>query len=170
MPHRFFSDFKKMLSLRVNMENDYNENVERLLEAPYWVIDFLPMQVPQDSAGQFFAVEQYYLQEPQHERLCCQFADVLLKLNCYYDLLVSRDGGDEWLFPDPRMLVKWLTESLQNGHLCILIDDGASLITASGGDTNLTLYNPSPSLLQLVRQLATAAGLFVWQPSNNQNC
>ena len=62
------------------------------------------------------------------------------------------------------MLEKWLNESLQNGHLCVLIDDGEALITASGGDTNLTLYNPSPVLLELVRQLATAAGLFLWQP------
>ena len=159
-----FFIFEKYSTFANNMEKDYDEIVERLLEAPYWVIDFLPMQVPQDSAGQFFAVEQYYLQEPQYERLCRQFADVLLKLNCYYDLLVSRDGGDEWLYPDPRMLDKWLTESLQHGHLCVLIDDGASLITPSGVDTNLTLYNPSPALLELVRQLSTAAGLFLWQP------
>ena len=167
MLSRFFSDLKKMLILQVIMENDFNEKVERLLETPYWVIDFLPMQVPQDSKGQFFAVEQYYLQEPQRERLCRQFIDVVLKLNCYHDLLVSRDGGDEWLYPDPRMLEKWLMESLQNGHLCLLIDDGESLITASGGDTYLTLYNPSPVLLELVRQLVTAAGLFLWQPFNN---
>ena len=152
------------------METNFDQIVEQLLEAPYWVIDFLPMQVPQDSKGQFFAVEQYYLQEPQHERLCHQFVDVLLKLNCYYDLLVSRDGGDEWLYPDPKMLEKWLMESLQNGHLCVLIGDGESLITASGGDTNLTLYNPSPALLELVRQLVTAAGLFLWQPPKDRNC
>ena len=150
------------------MEKDFDEIVERLLEAPCWVIDFLPRQVPEDSAGQFFAVEQYYLEEPQHGLLCRRFADVLLKLNCYHDLLVSHDGGDEWLYPDPRMLEKWLTESLQHGHLCILIDDCESLITASGGDTNLTLYNPSPALLELVRQLSTAAGLFLWQPNANQ--
>ena len=150
------------------MEQDYNKIVERLLEAPYWVIDFLPMQVPQDSTGQFFAVEQYYLQEPQHERLCHLFVDVLLKLNCYYDLLVSRNDRDEWLYPDPRMLEKWLMESMNNGHMCVLINDGEALITASGGDTNLTLYNPSPALLDLVRQLATAAGLFIWQPIANQ--
>ena len=59
------------------MEKDYDIIVGRLLEAPCWVIDLLPMQVPQDSAGQFFAVEQYYLDEPQHGRLCRQFVDVL---------------------------------------------------------------------------------------------
>ena len=146
------------------MEKDFDKIVEQLLEKPYWVIDLLPYQVPQDGRGQFFTVEQYYLKEPRHKQLCRQFSDVLLKLNCYHELLVSRDCGDEWLYPDPGMLEKWLTEALQHGHLCILIDDGDTLITASGGDTHLTLYNPSDAILELVGKLATAAGLFLWQP------
>lgn len=159
--------FLKSAKFAEYMEKDYDEIVERLLEAPYWVIDFLPRQVPEDSAGQFFAVEQYYLQEPQHERLCRQFADVLLKLNCYHDFTVSH--GDEWVKnPEPTVLVAWLTDALQHGHLCALIDEDAALITASGGDTNLTLYNPSPELLRLVQQLASATGLFLWQPQDNQ--
>ena len=64
------------------MEKEFNEKVERLLEAPHWVIDLLPQQVSLDSGGQFFAVEKYYLDSPQQERLYRQFADVLLKLNC----------------------------------------------------------------------------------------
>ena len=145
------------------MEKDFDKIAERLLEAPYWVIDMLPMQVPQGSAGQFFTVERYYLEAPQHERMCCRFADVLLKLNCYHDLMVSHD--DAWFSnPGPAMLVEWLTVALRRGHLCALIDDGASLITASSGNICMTLYNPSPGLLQLVQQLAAAAGLFLWQP------
>ena len=145
------------------MEKEIDTIVEGLLEKPYWVVDFLPYQVPEDSRGQFFAVERYYLEEPRHGRLCHWFADVLLKLNCYHDLHVSH--GDEWVKnPDPATLVVWLTESLQHGHLCALIDNGESLITASSGDTNLTLYNPSPGLLELVGKLATASGLYFWQP------
>ena len=145
------------------MEQDFDKMVERLLEAQYWVIDMLPMQVPQGSAGQFFAVEQYYLVEPRHGRLIRQFADVLLKLNCYHDLHVNH--GDEWVKnPAPATLVEWLTDALQHGHLCALIDDGEALITASGGDIHMTLYNPSAELLELTRQLANAAGLFLWQP------
>ena len=137
--------------------------VERLLEMPYWVIDMLPMQVPQDSAGQFFAVENYYLEEPQHTRLCRRFADVLLKLNCYHDLLVNHD--DEWVKnPAPATLVAWLTEAMQHGHLCALIETEDTLITASSGDTNMTFYNPSPALLKILEKLASAAGLFLWQP------
>lgn len=145
------------------MEQNYDKITERLLETPYWVIDLLPRQVPLDCRGQFFAVERYYLTGERHERLCHQFADVVLGVNCYHDLTVNRD--DEWVKnPEPVVLVTWLTEALQHGHLCALIDDGASLITASGGDINIALYNPSPALLELVRQLATAAGLHLWQP------
>ena len=142
------------------MKQEIDTIVEGLLEKPYWVVDLLPYQVPENSRGQFFAVERYYLEEPRHKRLCRQFADVLLKLNCYHDLTVSH--GDEWVKnPAPAVLAEWLTESLQHGHLCALIDDGTSLITASGGDIYMTLYNPSPDLLELVRNLANAAGLFL---------
>ena len=145
------------------MERNYDQIVEQLLEKPYWVVDLLPKRVPQDGGGQFFAVEQYYLEEPQHGCLCRRFADVLLKLNCYHDLYVS--CGDDWVKnPEPATLVAWLTEALQHGHLCALIDDGTALITASGGNIHMTLYNPSPELLELVGQLATASGLFLWQP------
>lgn len=146
------------------MEHNYDKITEHLLKAPYWVIDLLPMQVPQDSRGQFFAVERYYLTGERQERLCRQFADVVLSLNCYHDLTVNC-GDDHWVKnPEPATLVAWLTEALRHGHLCALIDDGTALITASGGDINITLYNPSPALLELVCQLATAAGLHLWQP------
>ena len=145
------------------MEKDFDDMLDRLLGEPYWVIDMLPMQVPKEAGGQFFAVERYYLEEPQHGRLIRQFADVLLKLNCYCDLHVSR--GDEWVKnPEPAVLVEWLADAFQHSHLCALLDDGAALITASSGDTCLTLYNPSPDLLELVHRLATASGLFLWQP------
>ena len=121
------------------------------------------MQVPQEGVGRFFAVEQYYLEEPQRGRLIRQFADVLLKLNCYHDLNVNHN--DEWVNnPDPATLVEWLDDSLQHGHLYALVDGGTALITASGGDNHLTLYNPSHELLELVGKLAIAVGLFLWQP------
>ncbi len=147
----------------IAMVKDKDKTVERLLERPYWVIDPLPKQVPQDSKGQYFAVEQFYLEGPQYERLCQQFADVLLRLNCYYDLHVSHDN--EWVTnPEPTIMVEWLTESLRHGHMCALIGDCDALITASGGDISLTLYNPSPDLLQLAQALTTTAGLHLWQP------
>ena len=170
------------------MKHDFDEITERLLEKPYWVIDFLPMQVPQESRSQFFAVEQYFLTGERHERLRRQFADVLLGLNCYHALTVNRGDGIWVKNPEPATLIAWLDEALQHGHLCALVDDSEwdtgtvllshfeskwdkrtvpvshALLTASGGDTHLTLYAPSPALLQLTRQLANVAGLHLWQP------
>ena len=34
------------------------KTVDELLQCPYWVIDILPSQVPKDSPGQYFAVEE----------------------------------------------------------------------------------------------------------------
>ena len=36
------------------------KTVEELLQCPYWIIDILPSQVPEDSPGQYFAVEKYF--------------------------------------------------------------------------------------------------------------
>ena len=38
--------------------------IEELLNTPYWIIDILPYQVPKDSPGQYFAIEDYFLKEP----------------------------------------------------------------------------------------------------------
>ncbi len=37
-------------------------DMNRLLEKPCHIIDFLPRQVPKDCGGQFFKVEKYSLQ------------------------------------------------------------------------------------------------------------
>ena len=149
------------------MIENRDETVERLLGMPYWVIDVLPCQVPPDSAGQFFAVEQYYLSEPYAGTMRRRFGEVLLGLNCYYSLHV--DCGNGWVTdPEPEALVQRLTAAMHNGHLCALIEGEDALMTASGGNINITLYNPSPALLHLVQQLATAAGLFVWQPQEHR--
>jgi hypothetical protein len=39
---------------------DRMEAVERLPEGEQYPVDFLPRQVPKDSAGQYFAVEEYF--------------------------------------------------------------------------------------------------------------
>ena len=38
------------------------KTTEELLQCPYWIIDILPSQVPENSPGQYFTVEKYFLQ------------------------------------------------------------------------------------------------------------
>lgn len=133
--------------------------MEELLEKPYWVIDFLPRQVPAKSGGQFFAVEAYYLRSPLRRR----FAEILLKLNCYYDLRVCEPETELWrLNPPPEELFSEVAENRKD--LCVLLPAEDALITVNRDDLYMTVYGPSEALLGLLRPLIAAAGLFLWQP------
>ena len=78
---------------------------EALLNKPYWVIDFLPEQVPEGSSGQYFAVEEYFLRPERIAAIHARFADILLKLNCYYDLQVCEAGTEAFeTNPTPEAL------------------------------------------------------------------
>ena len=137
---------------------------EALLNKPYWVIDLLPEQVPQESAGQYFAVEQYYLQPPMISEIHRRFADILLKLNCYSDFLVScPDQGLQFRNPSPVLLVTWITAEQKD--LNILLPGEEALITLNHDDTCMTVYHPSETLLGRLRSLASANGLFLWKPA-----
>ena len=39
------------------------KTIDELLQAPYWIVDILPEQVPADGPGQYFAVERYFLRK-----------------------------------------------------------------------------------------------------------
>lgn len=133
--------------------------MEELLQKPYWVIDFLPRQVPAKSGGQFFAVEEYYLRSPLRRR----FAEVLLKLNCYYEALVCEPETEKWqVNPPPERLFAWIAENEKD--LCVLLPAEDTLITVNRDDLYMTVYGPSRDVLELLRPLSAAAGLFLWQP------
>ena len=141
---------------------------EALLNKPYWVIDILPEQVPEDSAGRYFAIEHYFLQQPGITDIHNRFTAVLLKLNCYYDFLVCLSDQEQQICnPEPERLVSWI--NAEQKDLCILLAGENVLITLNHDDTCMTVYNPSEALINRIRSLATVHGLFLWQP-NRENC
>ena len=137
--------------------------IENLLSKPYWLIDVLPKQVPAGSAGQYFKVERYFLS--LLDEISGKFARILIRLNCYCDLQVSTDGENWILNASPGDLARRFEESApSHTPLSILIGSDDALVTFSGDDHYMTLYNPDEEILELVRQCAGAEGLFVWGP------
>lgn len=134
------------------------EKIEALLEAPYWIIDILPKQVAADSGGQYFAVEEYFLQEPQRSVIKQNHANIILKLNCYEDIFIEGERN-----PKPKIIVK----AIKARRIDVILDD--ALITSEANDTYMTVYNASEELLDLIRKIAMSEGLFVWQPDNIGN-
>ena len=141
--------------------------MEELLKMPYWVIDFLPWQVPENGDGRFFAVEQYYLQKPRQDALRRRFAEILLKVNCYYDLKVCAPEEEDWQSdPAPEELVAWACQDERDVR--VLLPGENALFTLDRDDLYMTVYNPSADLLKLLDRLAAAAGVFLWQPAQGK--
>ena len=133
--------------------------IDSLLSKPYWLIDVLPKQVPAGSAAQYFKAERYFLS--WLDEISWKFARILIRLNCYYDLQMSTDGESWILNGSPEDLARRFEESAaSHTPLSILIGSDDALITFSGDDHDMTIYNPDEDLLDLVRQCAQAPAPF----------
>ena len=133
----------------------FDDMMGELLEGPYWIADILPEQVPADAAGQYFAVERYFLQPER----------ILLRLNCYYDMAVSFDACASWeTNPDPEAFAARVAGLDGNEFLRAVFAEQNAMIDYDRNDTYLTVYDPGAALLDKVRALAAAEGLFVWSP------
>ena len=132
-----------------------NMTIDELLDTAYWIIDILPKQVPKNSPGQYFAVEEYYLSKKQIAEVKNRHIGLILKLNCYKDL--SLDEETEINPPPGR-----IAEEMRKRSVCIMT--GESMILSEPDDLSMTLYHPDGELLKLVRKLAAGEGLYVWKP------
>ena len=131
------------------------KTIEELLQAPYWIIDILPAQVPKDSPGQYFAVEKYYLKDERLAVIKKKHINVVLKLNCYMDISIEEESG---INPPPEQIA----DEMRKRYLYIMT--GESMILSEPDDTHMTVFNPDPQLLDLLKMIASGEGLYVWQP------
>ena len=108
-----------------------------------------------------------FLEHPQIDNIYRKFTNILLKLNCYEDIGVSYDG-DEWITnPAPQELEAALLKCMADKQMFYIILKSADvLITVSGNDTYMTVYNPTEEMTELIRSLADSEGLAIWQPNN----
>ena len=146
------------------MTGNVDELIECLLEGPCWIADILPEQVPKDSDGQYFAVERYYLQAGRIQALHRRFAEILLRLNCYFEMAVSFDAGESWEYdPNPEIFAGRLAGLPGNGFLRAMFTEQRAMVDIAGDDTYMTVYDPDSRILDKLRMLAGAEGLFVWE-------
>ncbi len=142
----------------------FDDMMGALLEGPYWIVDILPEQVPADAAGQYFAVERYFLQPGRIVPLRRKYAEILLRLNCYYDMAVSFDSCKSWeTNPDPEAFAVRLIGLSGNEFLRAVFAGQNARIDYDRNDTYLTVYDPGAVLLDKLKALAAGSGLFVWR-------
>ena len=133
-----------------------------LLEGPYYLADILPRQVPKDSKGQYFAVDRYFRAPGRYQALRTRFLEILLRLNCFFDMEVTFDSCETWeRNPDPEKLVERAAET--DRFVRFLFIAGETMIDLDTMDTYMTVYSKKPEILAMIRELVTASGLFFRQ-------
>ena len=131
------------------------KTAEELLQRPYWIIDIMSSQVPEGSPGQYFAVENNFLQGERFEEIKQKHINLVLKLNCYRDISISDET-------EINPLPEHIADEMKKRYLYIMIDE--SMILSEPDDTHLTVFDPDPELLELIRQIASGESLYVWRP------
>ena len=145
------------------------ELAEELFEKDYWLIDFLPKVAPGDGIGKYFAAERYFMEPHRLKELYERFARIVIKLNCYVGIFVSRPAAGAWVRdPDPEQLTQWFLHcaSRRRGedHIEVLTNDGGSMLTLSRDNLYMTVYSPTKKLLDLAGPLTLSEGLFLRCP------
>lgn len=170
----FKSDIRSVEELSQTAPEDadprrYDDLMGELLEGPYWIVDILPEQVSAEAAGQYFAVERYFLQRPRIVPLRRKYAELLLRLNCYVDMAVSFDSCASWeRNPDPEAFAERMAGLSGNDFLRAVFPQQKAMIDYDHNDTYLTVYDPEELLLDKVRALAAGSGLFLWRPPQKE--
>ena len=82
---------------------DYLAELDRLIEGPVYVIDYLPGPVPASRGRHYWKVEKWFSSQWEYKRLYRKFLRLLLKLSCYCEFTVSY--GPKWEEnPSPKRL------------------------------------------------------------------
>ena len=137
-------------------------DIEHLLTKPYWIIDILPKQVPANSGGQYFTIEKYFLSPPHVDAIYNKFANVLLKLNCYVDIMVFKVNDETWVEnPAPDDLEQMV---LERKPLFVVLKQSQAMISVTGEDHNMTVYGADEGTLQFLSTITASEGLYVWKP------
>ena len=133
--------------------------IDEQLQKPYWIIDILPKRVPENSPGQFFEVEKYYLEKERLREIKQKHINVVLKLNCYRSVSIDEETEKN---PSPARIA----EEMMRRSLYIMVD--GAMILSEPDDTHMTVFNPDRELLELIRMIASGEGLFVWSPEEEK--
>ena len=137
-------------------------DIEHLLTKPYWIIDILPKQVPANSGGQYFTIEKYFLSPPHVDAIYHKFANVLLKLNCYVDIIVFKVNGETWVEnPAPDDLEQMV---LERKPLFVVLKQSQAMLSITGDDHNMTVYGADEETLQFLSTITASEGLYLWKP------
>ena len=134
--------------------------VDRLLETPCYIMDFLPQQVPKDCGGQFFQVENYFLTHYARYGVRDRLLRTVLKAMCYYPVSVH---WGEWMEqPTPEQVAEIMDTMMENHawDMNMVFTSKDALLHFGWDCLHISVYNPDEEMQVLFEQIAISEGLF----------
>lgn len=134
--------------------------VDRLLETPCYIIDFLPLQVPKNCAGQYFKVENYFLNHYDRYGVRDRFIRTILKAMCYYPISVY---WGEWIEqPSPEQIAEIIDTIMENhsSDMNMLFTSKDELLQFGWDCLSISIYNLDEEMCMLFEKIATSEGMF----------
>ena len=140
-----------------------DNKIDALLNKPCYVIDFLPQKVSKTSNGHFFDVEYYLLNSEKRHEMKNKYVNIILKLMCYYRTSILWNGWND--NPKPVDIDTAISEIMKNhsGTLNILFSDEDVLLVFEWDCLNLSAYNLSENMKEIVGKIALSEGFFCWR-------
>ena len=116
-----------------------------------------------ETLAEHWNVEKYFLQKDRIREIYRRYAEILIRLNCYYSMAVSFDCGESWEEdPEPAVFVQKVLEAPQTAQLRVLFPAQNAMIDLDVGYTDLAVYDPDSNILDLLRPMLLAEGFFLW--------
>ncbi|MBQ9910315.1 MAG: GNAT family N-acetyltransferase [Lachnospiraceae bacterium] len=140
--------------------NVLDDLAEELLEGPCRVIDSFPERISEQRSDAYFAAERFYLTPERLRPLRERFADLMIRLNCYYDAAVFSEGG--WTkMPDPGRIFGKVSGLSETDFINVLYPEEKALVTLNGDDLYLSVYGGGEAFSDMLNKLAVSSGLFL---------
>lgn len=136
-----------------------SDRIEALLRRRAYLIDIFPKTVPPKADGRYFAAEKLFRRRA--DDFARRLADIVLKLYCYYDIVVVSEGYSSEA-PEAERLAE-LIEGRSGGRVDILFPELDSLIAIDPEDLYAVVYDPTEELKELTAALAASEGLFFYE-------
>lgn len=148
------------------MSKDILSRIETLIETPAFLIDIFPETVPQREDNRYFVIEEYF--QNHREKISQKFLNILLKLYCYYNFIISYAPAKLLENATPDQVLTFFDNFVMEKNqitdsINIFIPECDALIVLNRDDLYITVYNPDSHLKNLLSQLAYSEGVFFYK-------
>jgi len=136
--------------------------ITKLRNGPEKHISIFPEHHSSVESGMWFFIDEYYREEKEQRGLKEKFVSILLKINYFYDIEVSKNDLFKYeIDPNPKKLTKRILNIPRDRFVRIMIPDCDAMIEIEAEQTYMTLFSENKELNGLIEKLAAAEGLFV---------